>query len=134
MDTEAADVRFRSAVQDLHRRFSRWRLLSLPALVAVLAYLGLLASYWSGLVGKEGAGEAALVLLAVTWVSLIPAAMGKWRVADWQCPACGESALPPLIRRRGRPLRWWMFLPVTPRSCLACGVSFDEPGKAVHGL
>ena len=133
MDTEVADSRFRSAVQDLRRRMSRARLLSLPALLAGLAYLGLLVCYWSGQVGKEWAAEAALVLVSVTWVSLIPAAVGVSYVAGWRCPACGASALPPGILWWRRPLRWWMLLPVTPRACLACGASFTEPGKTADG-
>src|SRR5262249_38673320 len=124
MNAEAADDRFQSAIQELRRRLNRSRLLCLPALLAVLAYLGLLVSYWSGLVGKEWAVNAAMLLLAATWISLIPAAVGMWQVAVWRCPACGESALPPLIRQRSRPVRWWMFFPVTPRACLACGISF----------
>src|SRR5262249_49908524 len=109
------------------------RLLCLPAMLAGLAYLGLLVYYWSRQVGKEGAAEAALVLLAVTWVSLIPAAVGVSHVADWRCPACGASALPPGKLWWSRPVCWWWLLPVMPRACLACGVSFTESGKMAGG-
>jgi hypothetical protein len=129
MNTEAADSRFQSAVHDLHRRWRRANLLALPGLLAVLAYFGVLVCYWSGQVSKEWAGEAALILLAVTWVSLIPAAVGMWHLADWQCPACGASARPALYLWWHRPLRWWMVFRWTPRECLVCGVSFNEPSS-----
>ena len=129
MNAQAPDQSLWSAVQDLRQRMSRARLLALPALLMALAYLGLLVGYWSAQIGKEWAAEAALILLALTWLSLIPAMVGLRHLAAWQCPVCGASALPPGKLLSGGPLHWWMIVPMTPRACLACKVSFSEPGK-----
>lgn len=132
MDVKATDSQFQSAVQDLHRRFRRAWILDIPALLAVLAYIGLLLCYWSGQISKEWVAEAALLLVPVTFICLIPAAASMTHVAAWRCPACGASALPPGKLWWGRPLRWSMLLPGAPRACLACGVSFSEPGKTAN--
>jgi hypothetical protein len=126
---KVSDGQFQSAVQDLRRRFRRWRLLAIPALLAVLAYLVLLVCYWSGQISKERAAEAALVLLLLTWLSLIPMAVGLIHIAAWRCPACSASALPAPVLWGRRPLQWWMLLPVTPRACLVCGVPFGPSDK-----
>jgi hypothetical protein len=131
MDPRPADSEVGTAVQDLRRRVARARLLALPAVLAGLAYVVLLVAYWSGQVGREWAAEGALALLAVTWVCLLVAAAGMRHLAAWRCPACGASALPPGKAWSGRPLAWWMLVPVTPPACLACGVSFREPDRAV---
>ena len=128
-----SDGQFQSAVQDLHRRFRRWRLLAIPALIAVLAYLVLLVCYWSGQISEERATQAALVLLLLTWLSLIPMAVGVTHIAAWRCPACSASALPAPVLWWRRPLQWWMLLPgVAPRACLVCGVPFGESGKTAN--
>jgi hypothetical protein len=131
MDThqQADSSRFRSSIEDLRGRLRRARLLAVPMIVVVWAYLGLLLGYWSGLVTLEWAGGAALVLFALFFVSGIPALVGLSLVADWRCPACGASALPAGYLWWNRPLRWRMFLPLPRRGCLACGASFTDEGK-----
>jgi hypothetical protein len=130
MNSRPPDSDLGAAVYDLRRRVARARLMALPAVLAGLGYLGLLAGYWSGQVGREWAAEAALVLLAVTWVCLLVAAAGLRHLAAWRCPACGASALPPGKAWSNRPILRWMLAPVTPRACLACGTSFRELGRA----
>jgi hypothetical protein len=128
-DQEADGSRFRSSIEDLRGRVRRARLLAMPMMLVGLVYLGLLVCYWAGVVTPEWAAGAALVLIALTFVSAIPAYAGLMYLSEWQCPACRASALPPGYMWWSRPLRWWMFLPVTPRACRACGVSFTDEGK-----
>jgi hypothetical protein len=123
------DNRFRSSIEDLRRSSKRALLFALPLCLVGLAYVGLLVSYWSGAVAKDWVAGAALVLIALLFVTGILAFAGSIHYYQWRCPACGASVKPPGYLWWGRPLRWWMFLPVAPRACKACGVSFTDAGK-----
>jgi hypothetical protein len=132
MDSKEADERFQAAIKEIRRGYTRWWLLSIPACLMLLVYLGLLVCSCAGYNPRNWGVEFTTAILGLTLLSVILASVGMHLMRQWSCPACGTSfGLAPFLSRR--PLRWWMVLPGVPRECLVCGVSFRQPDRTSAG-